>query len=795
MEFDLRLSLSITSDIAALKHREPVKASSDMRCSVWSCALVRPRAQSKSSAHLTLVCAVMLGLGLTLIQRADASPADPDRPISKVLKKIPYKGARIEASSVARGFSKRSLFRMKAWRAWGSLPEERRGAWLQFFWPKVYYIDTIHYVPGDERAPGFFDKECGRPAQVVFKSDQETRTFALEDVRGHQYVIFDPPLVTRSLKMTVKEVRGESKSGGVCLAAISFYAHRDPLRSIKDLGARAEEAIKQLDRPLMHTDAKAELAKIGPAVAPLILTKIKASRGTPQRTLLEVAPDLLSGLDLGELREASGYISKDNLGLFIRVKASLGDEGATEELIAHVGDLKPDEQANILRSVARAREPERLQFLLSKYGKHPEVDEVLRAHLPYFPGAYQAALELYEAASGQRKSALLELLAKTNPKRAFKIVRAALMQREDPLLRSGAIRGAAYVRKRAFKVQVRQLATSVYVIERRAVAFTLAHWGEEADTELLRDLAGDKAMSVRKEALFGLGRLTDSGDFLKNYALFGSDESTAEAAAKAWLSGEARLDIKAPLRLLSSPFESVRAHALIALSDHQGEACEPLVSEILRVDPIYTEHIGIIKKLWRECATTFVKTALASSSVGRLRALSMVRALNQPELQELVTKIAPTDDPELQVAVAEASSVLTLTQAEFALNSYLKSELITTRCSAMRALSDKQSKLTLSVIKESIKAGLKDPYLADRALLLCALDAAGAHRSGHFAPLLAKAYHSWSKSLGFVSYRLRAVKSLVKLPASATRLEVLLKASTDLDRTVRRIALQGLRKR
>ena len=744
------------------------------------------------------VCSIFLVLiifGVGIAQVAYASPADPDRPISKSLRKISYKGARIEVSSTARGFSKRNLFRMKAWRAWGSNPEERQGAWVHFFWPKTYYLDTIHYVPGDERAPGFFDQECARPAKVIFTSDKEVKKVNLEDVRGHQYVTFDPPLVTRTLKMTIVEVRGKSKSGGVCLSAISFYAHRKPLRSIKNHNQRAEDAIKLLEHPLLYADAKVELAKVGPAVAPLILEKIKESRGIPQRTLLEVAPDLLSHLDLGALHEVSSYVSQDNLGLFIRVKASLGDERATEELIAHVGDLKPDEQANILRSVARAREPARLSFLISKYGKHPEVDEVLKAHLPYFEGAYQAALDIYQKSSGQKKSAFLELLARTNPKKSLSLVKTSLMQREDPMLRSGAIRGSAYYNDESLKTQVRRLVSSVYVIERRAVAFALSQWGEKSDAQLLRDLAGDKSMSVRKEALFGLGRISDSGEFLKNYALFGSDESTAEAAATAWLSGEARLNIEAPLRLLSSPFENVRVRALRALSDHQGNACKPLVSEILRVDPIYSEHVGILRRLWRECASIFVKTALTSSSVGQLRALSMVKEIKQPELQELVINIAPTDDPELQVAVAEASGVLTLKQAESAIGDYLKSDLITTRCSAMTALSSKQSKITLPVIKRSITAGLKDPYQADRALLLCALDAAGFHKSGHFVSLLAQAYNSWSKSLGFVSYRLRAIKSIIKLPHSSTRLEVLLKASTDLDRGVRQIALQGLRKR
>ena len=94
---------------------------------------------------------------LALIQLSTsvwASPADPDRPISTLLDKIPYSEIDIKSSSVARGFSERNLKKMKAWRAWGSEVHDRRGAWIEFKWEKTRYLDTIHYVPGDERAPG-----------------------------------------------------------------------------------------------------------------------------------------------------------------------------------------------------------------------------------------------------------------------------------------------------------------------------------------------------------------------------------------------------------------------------------------------------------------------------------------------------------------------------------------------------------------------------------------------------------------------------------------------------------------
>ena len=226
---------------------------------------------------LSLISLITLILTLCLTWQSTAwsSPADPDRPIPSVLEKIPYSEISTSSSSVARGFSERNLFKMKAWRAWGSEVHDRIGAWIEFKWDKSRYLDTIHYVPGDERAPGYYKTMCASPAKLDIKTDHETRSIELEDVRGHQYITFDPPLVAKNLKFTVRKVRGKSKQGGVCFAAISFYSHRDPLASIPKLKEKAEDALKLLKKPLMRTVAIDRLAKLGPVISQLILKYIK----------------------------------------------------------------------------------------------------------------------------------------------------------------------------------------------------------------------------------------------------------------------------------------------------------------------------------------------------------------------------------------------------------------------------------------------------------------------------------------------------------------------------------------
>ena len=742
------------------------------------------------------VSALLLSSFIIFIaMNAVASPADPDRPIPETLIKLPYEKMSISSSSVARGFTTRNLFKMKAWRAWGSEPDDRVGAWVKLAFDQSYYLDTIHFVPGDERAPGFYDVKCGRPAKIEFRGDFETRTLDLEDVRWHQYITFDPPIVTRNLKMTVRSVRGESEAGGVCLAALSLYAHHDPLRSVPDLRGRIEQGILLLQKPLMRSAAKLRLSSLGPAVASLLFDRIVKSRDEQQKVLLDASIELMTADQLAQVIEIEAQISEENQVAYLKLKAALGDRDASANLMSHLHSLDPADQASLLRSIAASHNRDRLPYLLDQYGRLPEVDEVLREHIPYFRGAYRATLQRHNQAVGRRKAALLELLAKVDPVRARTILRKALQQREDSMWRSGGIRGVSYSTDEELRMRVRRLVGSVYGVERRSVAYTLAHWGEEQDLELLKELARDKSMSVRKEALIALGQVDAASEFLMNYALYGSDQGSAAAAAQSWLGGEARLDVKAPLKLMSSPFSEVRRLAADVLLDHRDSACEPLTQHLLTSRKITSEQIYVLEELWASCHQIFMDQALVSSLKAQERALVIAKMMNKPEFSSMVITLSKSDAPEVQVAVSEASELLGQEQAELALNPYLSSKAITTRCAAMLALAKLKSQKVEEALEKAIRAGLKDPYLTDRAELLCAVDAVGLLGSKRFASLLSEAYQSWSKSLGFLPFRRRVVSSIVKLPSSPARLSVLMSASTDLDQEIRSTALVGLRKR
>ena len=84
---------------------------------------------------------------------------------------------------------------MKAWRAWGSLPDDREGAWISLI-GRGSDILTQSTMCRDERAPAYFVRWT--PAALEVQGDFENRTIELEDVRGHQYIVFDPPMVTKS---------------------------------------------------------------------------------------------------------------------------------------------------------------------------------------------------------------------------------------------------------------------------------------------------------------------------------------------------------------------------------------------------------------------------------------------------------------------------------------------------------------------------------------------------------------------------------------------------------------------
>ena len=97
---------------------------------------------TRSLNHLLACSIVYLSMCalLCVSNAAYAGPADPDREIPASLEKVTYRGLKITASSVARGFSTKNLKRMKAWRAWGTDPGDVEGAWIHFEWPRAHYL-------------------------------------------------------------------------------------------------------------------------------------------------------------------------------------------------------------------------------------------------------------------------------------------------------------------------------------------------------------------------------------------------------------------------------------------------------------------------------------------------------------------------------------------------------------------------------------------------------------------------------------------------------------------------------
>ena len=135
---------------------------------------------------------------------------------------------------------------------------------------------------------------------------------------------------------------------------------------------------------------------------------LKLSTASEIRALSDAAADLLGSAELETLQKLKSSISEENKGVYIRALAALGDAKAAEELLKHVDELIPEEQATILLSVAKSHKMSHLEFLLTKYGKHPEVDDAIKSHIPLFRGL-QGVYDRYTSEQGQRRAAFLEL--------------------------------------------------------------------------------------------------------------------------------------------------------------------------------------------------------------------------------------------------------------------------------------------------------------------------------------------------------------------------------------------------
>ena len=160
------------------------------------------------------------------------------RPIATYLRRLAPNQVKYSASSTQKGFNPDYLNAELGWRAWGSTLRDRYGAWLKAEFNQTYFVDWIHFVPGDERELEYY-KKCGRPSKIVIRNHRgEEREVQLPNRRHEQIINFEPPFLSRSLTFEFRNAYGPSVHAGICMAAFSIFVHKDPLKSILGLQAK-----------------------------------------------------------------------------------------------------------------------------------------------------------------------------------------------------------------------------------------------------------------------------------------------------------------------------------------------------------------------------------------------------------------------------------------------------------------------------------------------------------------------------------------------------------------------------
>jgi HEAT repeat protein len=725
----------------------------------------------------------------------------PVRPIPEFLKRVDEGQVTITASSTHRGFSVDNLFRQLGWRAWGSLPSDRRNAWLNFEYETLFYLSMIHFVPGDEREPSFY-KKCGRPARVkALTAEGEELVIQLPNQRHHQYIDFDPPLVTRSLKLKFETAYGTSETGGVCLAHLDMYVHADPLKSIPKLKSEITEAIAFVKNPLTFEEGERALLALGPIATQRLIERLDQLKPETQARFLNVIARIGDSPSLKLLKSKGPLIHPLNGSTFRLTLASLGDEESIVSLLKGFKESSESERLKRLVSLARTRDPRHFPLILSSYGEIESFDQTLLPLIRLQPKHYTAVLEKYRQTKKlSKRSALLKLLGAIDHKRAAPLLKKMLSVKDNPMMLVGAIGAASFSQNKKMRPYIRKFKDSPFVIVRRALVETLTRWGERIDLNYLRDLAFDKSISVRARAISSLGHFEGTMDVLRKYALEGPDALSAEEAAKAWLRGPEHADVKTPLKLLDSTYSSVRKLGIHALKDYGELVCEPLGQLFLMKAKRLDESDGddeigeVTLEMWPTCARRFLDQFEKANIAQRIIVLQHLKLWRPTEARAFILSQLKDPDPKIR---AEATDATRLTiqpkRAIRSLRPVLGDDDLTVKCRALLALSHLGERSVQPLLEETIKAAMNGPPTLGSEWLVCTLRSVELLKIDSMAPLLDRAYRSWMRSIAFIPYRLATINALSAL-SHPQKLSTLMEAMGDIDANIRAAAERGLRR-
>ena len=725
----------------------------------------------------------------------------PVRSIPQFLQRIDENQVKITASSTNRGFSIDNLLRQLGWRAWGSLPSDRRTAWLNFEYRTLYYLSMIHFVPGDEREPSFY-KKCGRPARVkAITAEGEELMIQLPNQRHHQYIDFEPPLVTRSLRLKFETAYGSSETGGVCLAHLDMYVHADPLKSIPKLKSKIMEAIASVKNPLTFKEGEQALLALGPIATQRLIELLDQLTPETQARFLNLIARIGDTPSLKLLKSKRSLIHPLNGSTFKLTLASLGDEESIVALLKSFKTSSEGERLKRLVSLARTRDSKYFPLILKSYGKIEAFDKTLLPLIRFQPKHYTAVLEKYrETKKLSKRSALLKLLGAMDHKRTAPLLKKMLSVKDNPMMLVGAIGAASFSPNRKMRPYIRKFKDSPYVIIRRALVETLTRWGGDVDLDYLRELAFDKSISVRARAISSLGQFLGTMDVLKKYALDGPDALSAEEAAKAWLRGPEHADVKTPLKLLDSTYSSVRKLGVHALKDYGELVCEPLGRLFLMKAKEINEagrddEIGeVTLEMWPTCASIFIGQFEKANIDQRVIILQHLKLWRPTEARAFILSQLKDPDPKIRAEATEATRLtIQPKRAIRSLRPILGDDDLDVKCRALLALSHLGERSVRPLLEETIKSALNEPPTLGSKWLVCSIRSVELLKIDAMAPLLDRAYRSWKRSIAFIPYRLATINALNAL-THPQKLSTLMEAMGDIDAHIRAAAERGLRR-
>ena len=445
---------------------------------------------------------------------------------------------------------------------------------------------------------------------------------------------------------------------------------------------------------------------------------------------------------------------------------------------------------------------------------------------------FKALEASYQQAKGEERARLLAELTALDLRRATPLLREALSQRLEMDWRVAALK-AMQRPQSAQSAELRELIlksmTSPYVLERRALVELFMAWGCEVGARGLRDLAADKSVSVRRDALNGLGQLGEGLDVLESYALDGPDEGSAESAAQAWLvSAQHNAQHSAPtspspelnaqaiaFKLLHSRYQQVRALGVahLKLKDHQ--LCPTLVAHTLTELTHEGAELSALDELnasfWGRCGERYLIETRQAKALTRAQLLSAIARWRVKGRE--VTKLARSQLTHLDPKVRSGALRLLDQGAEGEERATLIASLThdpnpQTRCVALEALlraplphplSPTLTKALLKQLKGALERHLPTPTddLTEREWLSCVLKAIGdlsALNITDLDPLALKAYSAWRRSIAYGRERLWLVEAMSRA-TSAARLEILMEAMLDPNEQVKALAERALRAR